>query len=45
MDYNPRFVKELKRIEKLPAEATFDNIEDLLEYLNSEDTNGTPTKE
>jgi hypothetical protein len=36
--YNPEFVAEIKRIEALPPEATFDNVEDLLAYLNDEPT-------
>jgi hypothetical protein len=32
--YRREFVEELRRIEKEPPEASFDNVEDLLAYLN-----------
>lgn len=32
--YRREFVEELRRVEKEPPEATFDNVDDLLSYLN-----------
>ena len=42
-EYNPIFIRELKRIEKLPPEKTFSNGDKMLKYLNLEDkSDGTP---
>lgn len=34
MEYDPEFVASLLRASESPPEATFDNIEDLLRWLN-----------
>lgn len=33
--YNPEFVEEILRIAKLPPEATFDNLADMLKWLDA----------
>jgi len=35
--YDPKFVAEILAAAAAPSEAEFDNIDDLLEYLNSGD--------
>lgn len=32
--YDPEFVKEIKEAAAAPPEATFDNVDDLLKWLN-----------